>query len=56
MITSEFLGSFLALPPTIIVVFLMALRAYYEEKALIEKLEGYKEYMEKVRYRLVPKI
>jgi protein-S-isoprenylcysteine O-methyltransferase Ste14 len=50
------LGSFLALPPAIIVVFLMAIRAYYEEKTLIKELEGYKEYMEKVRYRLVPKI
>jgi protein-S-isoprenylcysteine O-methyltransferase Ste14 len=50
------LESFLALPPAIIVVFLMAIRAYYEEKTLIEELEGYKEYMEKIRYRLVPKI
>lgn len=50
------LGSFLALPPAIIVAILMAIRAYYEEKTLVEELDGYKEYMEEVRYRLIPKI
>jgi len=50
------LGSFLAVPPAILVITLIVIRATYEEKALIEELEGYKEYKEKVRYRLIPKI
>ncbi|UCG89948.1 MAG: isoprenylcysteine carboxylmethyltransferase family protein [Candidatus Heimdallarchaeota archaeon] len=50
------LGSFLAVPPALLVIIFIAIRATYEEKALIEELEGYREYMEKVRYRLIPKI
>ncbi len=50
------LGSFLAVPPALLVIILIAIRAIYEEKALIEELEGYREYKEKVRYRLIPKI
>ncbi|UCG01869.1 MAG: isoprenylcysteine carboxylmethyltransferase family protein [Candidatus Heimdallarchaeota archaeon] len=50
------LGSFLALPSAVLVVILIAVRATYEEKTLIKELEGYKEYTEKVRYRLIPKI
>lgn len=50
------LGSFLALPPAILVVILIAIRATYEEKTLIKDLKGYKEYTQKVRYRLIPKI
>ncbi len=50
------LGSFLALPPAILVDILIALRATYEEKTLIKELKGYKEYSQKVHYRLIPKI
>lgn len=50
------LGALLALPSGIIAIILMAIRAYYEEKTLIEDLEGYKEYTQKVRYRLIPKV
>ncbi|MFX1285907.1 MAG: methyltransferase [Promethearchaeota archaeon] len=50
------LGSFLALPPALLVIILIVIRSIYEEKSLIEELEGYKEYMQKVRYRLIPKI
>ncbi|UCE13704.1 MAG: isoprenylcysteine carboxylmethyltransferase family protein, partial [Candidatus Heimdallarchaeota archaeon] len=50
------LGSVFALPPAIIAIILIAVRAYYEEKTLIEELKGYKEYMQQVRYRLIPKI
>lgn len=50
------LGSLLAFPPAVIVVLLMAIRAYYEEKTLIIELEGYKDYMQKVKYRLIPKL
>ncbi|MFX0125815.1 MAG: methyltransferase family protein [Candidatus Hodarchaeota archaeon] len=50
------LGSILALPPAILVILLIAVRATYEEKTLINELEGYKEYTQKVRYCLIPKI
>lgn len=50
------LGSFLALPPAILVIILIAVRTTYEEKTLIKELEGYKEYTQQVRYRLIPKI
>ncbi|MFX1334302.1 MAG: methyltransferase family protein [Promethearchaeota archaeon] len=50
------LGSFLALPPALLVVILIAIRKIYEEKTLVEELEGYKEYMKKVQYQLIPKI
>ena len=33
---------------------LMSLRTYMEDKTLHEELPGYKEYAEKVRYRLFP--
>ena len=50
------LGSFLALPSALLVVVLIAVRATYEERTLIKELNGYKEYTEKVHYRLIPKI
>jgi len=34
----------------------LILRIFDEEKTLIEELPGYKEYMQKVRYRLIPYI
>jgi protein-S-isoprenylcysteine O-methyltransferase Ste14 len=34
----------------------LILRILDEEKTLIEELPGYKEYMQKVRYRLIPYI
>jgi len=50
------LGSLLAIPSGILAIILMAIRAYYEEKTLINELDGYEEYMQKVRYRLIPRI
>lgn len=50
------LGSLLALPSGIIVIITIAIRAYYEEKTLMDELIGYKEYMQKVQYRLIPYI
>ncbi len=37
----------------LMVIFIMA-RIIGEEKALVEELEGYKDYKKKVRYRLIP--
>ena len=35
---------------------LLILRIFGEEKLLARDLEGYKEYLQKVRYRLVPHV
>ena len=48
------LGSFwglLAFPPILMAI---AVRLNEEEKFLSKNLHGYKEYMQKVRYRLIP--
>jgi protein-S-isoprenylcysteine O-methyltransferase Ste14 len=48
------LGSFFALIPAGIIVGLFILRTSLEDKALQEELPGYKEYAQKVRFRLIP--
>jgi len=50
------LGSLFGLIPTVIVTILIIIRIPFEEKLLHEGLEGYTEYTEKVKYRLIPKI
>ena len=47
-------GSALSFIPVIIMVLLVFIRTYYEDKTLMIELEGYKEYSKKVRYRLIP--
>lgn len=49
-------GSVLSFIPVIIMVLLVFIRTYYEDKTLMIELEGYKEYSQKVRYRLIPLI
>jgi protein-S-isoprenylcysteine O-methyltransferase Ste14 len=48
------LGSYYTLIPMILLSFLLAFRIINEEKVLKQGLHGYKEYMEKVKYRLIP--
>ena len=48
------LGSVIALPIFLLYPFIIAKRIKNEEKVLSEGLDGYKEYMEKVKYRLIP--
>ena len=48
------LGSVFALPIFLLYPFIIAARIKSEEKFLSENLEGYKEYTEKVKYRLIP--
>ena len=48
------LGSYYTLIPMILLSFLLAFRIINEEKVLKQGLPGYKEYMEKVKYRLIP--
>ena len=50
------LGSLYALIPCTGVIITIIIRTYYEDKILHEQLEGYKEYAQKTRYRLLPGI
>jgi len=48
------LGSWVALIPMLGIVTFIIIRIIDEEKALLQGLEGYSEYTQKVRYRLIP--
>jgi protein-S-isoprenylcysteine O-methyltransferase Ste14 len=48
------LGSYYTLIPMILLPFLLGYRIKNEEKVLMKGLPGYPEYMEKVKYRLIP--
>jgi len=48
------LGSFWGMVPLLFIPITLIFRLLDEEKALIKGLKGYKRYMKKVRYRLVP--
>ncbi|MGB9434771.1 MAG: hypothetical protein WBQ89_21175, partial [Candidatus Acidiferrum sp.] len=50
------LGSVCGLLVALAEVLLLVLRIFGEEKLLARDLEGYQEYPEKVRYRLVPHV
>jgi protein-S-isoprenylcysteine O-methyltransferase Ste14 len=48
------LGSYWAVLPSLGFIFLLAARAKNEEELLVHELKGYREYMQKTRYRLFP--
>jgi protein-S-isoprenylcysteine O-methyltransferase Ste14 len=48
------LGSYASLIATVGMLVILIARITVEEKSLRKTLPGYTEYMEKVRYRLVP--
>jgi protein-S-isoprenylcysteine O-methyltransferase Ste14 len=50
------LGSLWTLIPAAALTVLIIIRTYLEDKMLHSELEGYKEYAEKVLYRLIPGI
>jgi protein-S-isoprenylcysteine O-methyltransferase Ste14 len=50
------LGSLFALIPTVVCIALMLVRTRLEDKTLHRELEGYVEYAQKTRWRLVPGI
>ena len=50
------LGSYWAIIPAILMIFVLVPRILNEEKVLERDLDGYREYMHKVRYRLIPGI
>jgi len=52
--TCFILGSYIALLPCGVMIIVLGFRAINEEKMLTEGLEGYKEYMKKVKYRMIP--
>ena len=54
--TPIILGSIWALIPASLTVILFIIRTIFEENTLKNKLEGYKEYAERVKYRLIPSI
>ena len=50
------LGSLYSLIPCAGIIVTIVLRIFYEDKMLHEELEGYKEYAQKTRYKLIPGI
>ena len=48
------IGSLYAFLPVVLYCALMVLRTHLEDWALHEELEGYAEYAERVRHRLLP--
>jgi protein-S-isoprenylcysteine O-methyltransferase Ste14 len=50
------LGSYWAIIPTIFIIPVILARILSEEKILLRDLDGYEEYMQKTRYRLIPGI
>lgn len=48
------LGSFLGLIASLMLIYLLALRTLGEEEMLLNELDGYIEYKQKVRYRFLP--
>jgi protein-S-isoprenylcysteine O-methyltransferase Ste14 len=54
LFTPPALGSYWALIPTFLFLLIFVPRILGEEMELAEHLDGYKEYMQKVRYRLIP--
>jgi protein-S-isoprenylcysteine O-methyltransferase Ste14 len=54
--TALFLGSIWALIPSILIIILTIIRTSLEDRTLQKELPGYKEYANKVKYRLIPGI
>jgi protein-S-isoprenylcysteine O-methyltransferase Ste14 len=54
--TPILLGSFWALIPAVLTVILFTVRTSFEDDTLKNKLEGYKEYADRVKNRLIPGI
>jgi protein-S-isoprenylcysteine O-methyltransferase Ste14 len=48
------LGSLYSFIPAFLIVVLFIIRTSFEDKTLMNELTGYKEYAQKVRYRLLP--
>jgi protein-S-isoprenylcysteine O-methyltransferase Ste14 len=56
ILTPLALGSTWAVGPAGVIVLLTVLRTRLEDRMLLEKLEGYRDYAARVRYRLIPRL
>ncbi|MGB6371145.1 MAG: isoprenylcysteine carboxylmethyltransferase family protein [Atribacterota bacterium] len=56
IVTPFVLSSFWGLIPAVIAVVLLFIRTYLEDKTLQRELEGYTDYTNEARYRLLPRI
>jgi len=56
IVTPLALGSWVALPFSLPLIFVIAARLLDEEKLLKKDLPGYSEYCQKVHYHLLPKV
>jgi protein-S-isoprenylcysteine O-methyltransferase Ste14 len=56
MFSTLALGSYWAMIPAVHIIPLLIVRIIGEEKELLVNLDGYKEYVAKTRYRLIPGI
>ena len=54
LVTPFFLDSSWAFLPTVLIVILMIIRTYLEDRFLQYELKGYPDYVQVVRYRLLP--
>jgi protein-S-isoprenylcysteine O-methyltransferase Ste14 len=52
--TPLFLGSWWALMPATLAIIAIVIRTALEDRTLCEELAGYREYSDRVRYRLIP--
>lgn len=50
------LGSYWTVIPSLLIIPLLVIRVLNEEEVLARELKGYQEYMQKVKYRLIPGI
>ena len=50
------LGSYWAVLPGLLIIPVLVARILNEEKVLLQDLQGYQEYVQKTRYRLIPGI
>jgi protein-S-isoprenylcysteine O-methyltransferase Ste14 len=52
--TPIFLGSIWAMIPALATMIIFVVRTMLEDKTLLQKLPGYREYAAQTRYRLIP--
>lgn len=50
------LGSYLALAPALVTSVVLVVRTHFEDRALQDELEGYREYAARTRCRLIPSV
>ena len=56
LVTPLLLGSLWAMIPVVMTIILMIIRTLLEDKMLDAELSGYREYKEKVKYRILPHV